>query len=655
MTAPVLPPTRPPSATGPTSVDPFDVRLALRATGLLRTFNRAGVLSAADVHVAMRLGKLGREPSEQVQLAAALAVRAVRHGSVCIELGTVAASIALDEESASLAVQPLEDLPWPEPSAWQDALVGSPLVAHGVSDDLGPLDQGRPLRSVEGLLYLDRYWRQEQLIRYELDGRSARPRPGVDVEQLRTALARLWPGTPPDRQRLAAAVAAMSWGTVLAGGPGTGKTTTVARLLALLADQPGERLRIALAAPTGKAAARLQEAVRTEAARLDAADQARLGELTASTVHRLLGWRPDRRGRFRHDRTNRLPFDVVVVDETSMVSLTLMSRLLEAVRPEARLVLVGDPDQLASVEAGAVLGDLVARPVEPAGDAPSALLADLVGADLDSAEPASGVLGAGVVRLTKTHRYGGTIGELAAAVRAGDGDRVVELLRSGAKDVAFVETSDLDTRTPTGLVELRADVVGTGRIGVEAARDGDVGGALAALEQHRLLCAHRQGPFGVSRWSEEVERWLTVAIEGFGTDGEWYRGRPLLAMTNDYELKLFNGDTGMIVDSTNASGQHVPLAVFGRGGAAPLNLAPSRLSGVQTVHAMTVHRSQGSQFARVSLILPPAESPLLTRELFYTAVTRASDLVRVLGTEEAVRAAVARPILRASGLRRRFT
>ncbi|MDQ1630364.1 MAG: exodeoxyribonuclease alpha subunit, partial [Frankiaceae bacterium] len=333
--------------------DPFDVRYALRAPGLLRTFNAAGVLAAADVHVATRLGRLGKEPSEAVQLAAALAVRAVRLGSVCIDLATLPGTIALEEEAAldaaglAAAAPLLDELPWPEPTTWDAALQASPLVG-GADDDAPPLADGRPLRYVDGLLYLDRYWRQEELIRQELDDRAGRAHPTVDVDRLRTALHRLWPAPPPDRQRLAAAVAALSWTTVLAGGPGTGKTTTVARLLALLVDQPGP-VRIALAAPTGKAAARLQEAVRTETATLSDDDRQRLGDLTASTVHRLLGWRPDRRGRFRHDRTNRLPFDVVVVDETSMVSLTLMSRLLEAVRPDARLVLVGDPDQLASV------------------------------------------------------------------------------------------------------------------------------------------------------------------------------------------------------------------------------------------------------------------------------------------------------------------
>ncbi len=638
--------------------DPFDVRLAVGATGLLRTFNEAGVLTAADVHVARRLGKLGGEASESVQLAIALGVRAVRLGSVCIDLAAVRESTALDAallESASLAsasdVLLPSDLPWPDPADWVAAVCASPLTAVGPADDAAPLESGRPLRYVDGLLYLDRYWRQEELIRRELDDRAGRPRPAVDPERLRAALQRLWPGPAPDRQRLAAAVAALSWGMVLAGGPGTGKTTTVARLLALLHDQPGPPLRVALAAPTGKAAARLQEAVRAETATLSAEDRERVGEPTASTVHRLLGWRSDRRGRFRHDRSNRLPYDVVVVDETSMVSLTLMSRLLEAVRPEARLVLVGDPDQLASVEAGAVLGDLVARAPGPAADVPAALLTDVAGGDLQPGEPAAEPLATGIVRLTHTHRFSGAIAELARAVQRGEVDEAVGILRSGDPQIAFVEAT-AELRPPL-LNELRDDVVDAGEALVAAARAGDQDAALAALDRHRLLCAHRTGPFGVSRWSAEVERWLGDAIDGFAADGEWYRGRPLLATTNDYELKLFNGDTGVVIDNgTGASGTAGVSAVFARG-VEPLRVSPNRLSGVQTVHAMTVHRSQGSQFDRVSLVLPPAESPLLTRELFYTAVTRAQSFVRVVGSEEAVRAAVVRPIVRASGLRQR--
>jgi exodeoxyribonuclease V alpha subunit len=628
--------------------DPFDVRFAAHSAGLPATFNRAGVLSSADVHVASTLGRLGGERDEQVLLAAALAVRAVRLGSVCTDLSEVRATVTADTEETAYqdagagSGTEVDALPWPEPEDWYAACAASPLVAVGVD---GKAD--RPLRMVDRLLYLDRYWRQEQLIRADLDLRASRPAPAVDRDRLRPALSALFPDAAPDHQRLAAAACATGWVTVVAGGPGTGKTTTVARLLALLHAVLDTPPRVALAAPTGKAAARLQEAVAAESADLQRRGVATPPAYHASTMHRLLGSRPGSHSRFRHDRHNRLPFDVVVVDETSMVSLTLMARLLEAVRPDARLVLVGDPDQLASVEAGAVLGDLVHRPPRPTPDARAPLLAGLLPDDVQPPDEAEAELRNDVVRLRRPYRFGGTIDTLAAGVRDGDADTVLQALRSD-DSVTFVETADDARPAPEALAALRDDVEASGRALHAAARAGDAPGALAALEQHRLLCAHRQGPHGVATWSVQVERWLHAAVEDYAVDEEWYVGRPLLVTANDYDLRLYNGDSGVVLDD-GAGGR---VAAFGRGGD-PVLVRPNRLPGVQTLHAMTVHRGQGSQFGRVSVLLPSAGSRLLTRELFYTAVTRAQDFVRVIGTEEAVRAAVTRPVVRASGLRRR--
>ncbi|MCW2791065.1 MAG: recD, partial [Nocardioides sp.] len=318
-------------------VGEHDWRLVAGVSGPLGVFNAAGVLSAADVHVAQRVGDLGGESGDDVLLGVALAVRAVRHGSVCLDLATV----------ADLA----PGLDWPEPGAWAGALAASPLVAAGA------------LRLEGGLLYLDRYHRLETQVCDDLLARTDQPAPPVDEAALAAAVERIRAGRLSDEQRDAAVRAVRQWTTVLTGGPGTGKTTTVARLLALLADQAalrGKRLSVALSAPTGKAAARLQEAVETELAALEPEDRDRVGRVEAMTLHRLLGWLPDNSTRFRHDRGNRLKFDLVVVDESSMVELTMMARLLEAVRPQARLVLVGDPRQLTSVGAGAVLSDLVA-------------------------------------------------------------------------------------------------------------------------------------------------------------------------------------------------------------------------------------------------------------------------------------------------------
>ncbi|MCD2193007.1 exodeoxyribonuclease V subunit alpha [Actinomycetospora endophytica] len=601
------------------------VRFAVRATGLLAEFGSRGVLEPADIAVARRLGRLGGETDEPVLLAAALTVRALRAGSVCLDLADVDRRVLGEDD----ALVDTDDLAWPEPGAWEAALAASPLT-----------NPGGPLRLDDGLLWLDRYRRQEDQVRDDLTARAVAPPPVVDRSRLRAALNRLFHDVDADdRQRLACAVATLRWTAVVAGGPGTGKTTTVARLLAVLRDQdPG--LRIALAAPTGKAAARLGEAIGEE--RLPAADRERVGTPEASTIHRLLGSRPDSSSRFRHDRTRRLPFDVVVVDETSMVSLTLMARLLEAVRDDARVVFVGDPDQLASVEAGAVLGDLVSAPDLGSGDAPLDAALDEAGCTARSAAN-------GVVRLDRNYRNNADIAALAAAIRAGDADAALECLRT-APSLDFVESVDLTQREPAGLAAMREEVVAGTREVSEAARRGEAETALERAEEHRLLCAHRRGSYGVSRWAHQVERWLA---EDGGIDAdleagaEWWPGRPLLVTRNDPDAGLYNGDTGVAVDRGGRL-----VAVFSRGGRV-LDRAPALLGSVETVHAMTVHRAQGSQYAHVSVLLPPPESPLLTRELLYTAVTRARTRVRVVGSAEAVRAAVEHPVSRASGFARR--
>ena len=614
-----------------------DARIAYHAAGHLRVFNQAGVLNPADVHTAVAVCRMGGESDDHVALALALTVRALRMGSVCIDLARVHTQVH-DESEAQIDVAAL---PWPDPDEWRRAVMASPLVAHGPDQPAS-----RPLRLAHGLLYLERYWQQEELVRRELQDRFADAGPEVDQERLAVALKRLFTGEgliggEEDRQARAAAVGVLSRVTVLAGGPGTGKTTTVARLLALLADQPGTQPRVALAAPTGKAAARLADAVRMAAAQLGPQDRSRLGELTAATLHRLLGWTAESRGRFRHSAQNRLPHDLVVVDEMSMVSLTMMARLLEALRPEARLIMVGDPDQLSSVEAGAVLADIARAPGRPNIELGTRLSALGVGGE----EPEGPVHG--VVQLTHTWRFGDAIDRLAKAIRASDPDAVVAELRSGEPHVIFTEV-DVEPARPEGLEPLADEVRRSGRETRQAALAGDVSAALTALDQHRLLCGHRSGPYGVTRWSAEVERWLAEAVPGFDDDGEWYLGRPLLVTANDYDLSLFNGDTGVVVDSP--SGVRVAFAR----GSSPALFAPVRLDSVQTVHAMTVHRAQGSQFGCVSFIVPPPDSPLLTRELLYTAVTRATERVQVFGSEEAIRRAVLRPANRASGLRSRL-
>ncbi len=602
------------TSTQVTIEDPFDARLALGATGLLRDFNVAGVIDAADVHVAQRLCALAAPDNvrsadkrdELVALAVAVAVRAVRGGSVCVDLATVSHDWALH------AVQGLVELPWPDPDTWCAAVTSSGLTGSP------------PLLHLDGtLLYLDRYWREEEQVCADLLARP--PLPALDPEarrELTQGLERVFPKHGYDEQRAAAAIALAQRTTVLTGGPGTGKTTTVAALLALLAERAaatGEpTLRIALAAPTGKAAARLEQAVFEEVARLPTSDSERLTGLTglrAVTLHRLLGTRPDSSTRFRHHRDNRLPHDVVVVDETSMVSLTMMARLLEAVRPESRLILVGDPDQLTSVEAGAVLADLV----------------EGLGARADTR----------IAALATSHRFGESIRALAAAVRAGDADEVLSLLAAGGEHVEHLTGPD-----PT--VALRPVLLAHALALRSAAEQGDVDRALGLLDAQRLLCAHRDGPRGVRTWNGLVERWLAEHT-GVGLWSGWYPGRPLLVTANDYGLQLYNGDAGVTVRAENGL-----RAVF-QSTSQRVDLPTSRLGEVETMHAMTIHKSQGGQADEITVLMPPEDSHLLTRELFYTALTRARHKVRVVGTEAEIRAAVERRAIRATGLAQRLT
>jgi len=616
----------------------FDATYALRALGLLRDFNQVGMLSAADVHVAQRLGALGGETDDAMLLAAALVVRSTAQGSVVVDLDAVRDT--WDVEDVDPAAESAAELPWPDAS-WTQRCAASPLVGAG-----------RPLRMEGSRLWLARYWDQEQQVADELLARSANAPDDLDLPLLAASMRRLFgEGADPD-QRTAAAVCALSRISVLAGGPGTGKTTTVARLLAALREQhPG--CRIALTAPTGKAAVRLEEAVRASTSGLSEQDRERLGELPAVTLHRLLGWRPGARSRFRHDRTNRLPFEVVVVDESSMLSLTMMCRLLDALRPTTRLVLVGDPDQLASVEAGAVLGDLVDRTSTgrrtPAFAARlRTVLPGLVVTEQVPSPTAS--VRDGVSALHTNHRTAvRSIAELAAFVQAGDAEGALEVLVSGAEGVELVAVQD-DTRLGEAqLAGVRADVQASGHALFEAAARGDGPAAVSALETHRLLCAHRSGPRGVQHWSALAASWLAeqhpVALR---PDGH-HVGEPLLVTTNDYEIGLYNGDTGVVIDDRRGG----LVAVFGRGGA-PIQVPVARLGDVRPLHALTVHRSQGSQFTRVTVVLPPAASHLGTRETVYTAVSRATHHVRIIGSPSALRAAIQRPAARATGLRQRL-
>jgi len=624
-------------------VDRFDVALAQGAGGLLQAFNQAGVLATSDLHVALRLCRLSGTVDDVVQLGVAFAARAPRLGHVCVDLQTIRDTASSDSDSPfDLGV-----LPWAEPDDWVRRMSESAVVGPDL-----------PLQLEGANLYLNRLWTDERSVATDLRRRAAAPVDGVDDAVLRAGLARLFVDTEtPDLQRMAAATAVLRNVSVIAGGPGTGKTTTVARVLALILEQhagAGARPpRIALAAPTGKAAARLEEAVRGEASVMETEEgvRAHLGTLEGTTLHRLLGFNPGNRTRFRHNRNNHLPHDVVVIDETSMVSLTMMARVTEAVRPGARLILVGDPEQLASVEAGAVLGDIVGPVADGfCMDAETrsrlaAVTADTVPLPVAGAISSSGI-GNGIVLLRRVHRFGGAIAEFAEAIQRGDATGALGVLRRGDPELHWIPEDAGEVPSAAVVDAVRSLAIECGRQVIQAARAGEARESIAALGRFRLLCAHRRGPEGVAAWMAHVESWLRAEVPGFAIGSAWYVGRPLIVTENDYGLELYNGDTGVVV----SAGDRL-VAAFQRGDGVA-EVSPARLAAVDTVYAMTVHKSQGSQFDVVAFLLPSADSRVLTRELLYTAATRARERLILVGTEDLLRTAIERPITRASGLRR---
>ncbi len=490
-------------------------------------------------------------------------------------------------------------------------------------------------------LYLHRYWQYEKQLADALIRHARQDPVAVDEPRLRAALARLFSRPHEAEQKTAAAVAALRRFAVISGGPGTGKTTTVLRLLALFLElQPGAR--VALAAPTGKAAARVSQSVRAERRKLPPGNARNAIPADAFTIHRLLGTRSGTTA-CRHDADNPLPYDIVVIDEASMIGVAMMARLFAALQPEARLVLLGDRDQLASVEPGAVLGDICAGS-EGFSREFAARLAR-IGVDV---QPQSGrsKLQDCVVTLEHSYRFdpGSGIGRLARAIREGDADAAVATLRDGHGDLALVDETDPGSRTEA----LRTRVVANYENFLRSVGQGEpVERQLAAFDSFRLLCVFRHGATGVRELNRLTEESLVRAGSLDSARG-WYAGRPVMVTRNDYTAMIFNGDVGI---TTLDGGESSVVFETARG---LRHFATARLPEHETVYAMTVHKSQGSEFDSVLLVLPDETSELLGRELIYTAVTRARARVEIHGSEHILRAAIATGQARASGLHDRL-
>lgn len=601
--------------------------------GVLETLASQGGLRDLDLHFARFMAECADESSDALRLAAALVSRATGEGHVCIDLSELAGQpLRSDAADAGTTLITAPDL-----DAWCVALHASGVVGDAAETDADacPLVLDSAHR-----LYLARYWRYERDLAAGLLARARGFCDGVDEARLAAGLDRLFPVSDgePDRQRTAAALAVLKRLAVISGGPGTGKTTTVTRLLALLVEQsPTVRPHIALAAPTGKAAARLTESIRTAKASLACAPEVAAAiPDEAATLHRLLGWRP---GGYRHRADNPLPADVLVVDEASMVDLPMMARLVAALPAHARLILLGDKDQLASVEAGNVLGDLCG------GDEP-AYSADLRArvrpfAQLHGPTGAASAIADSVVLLRKSYRFGtdSGIGRLARRVNEGDGRGARSILFEDAPtDVAWHPLTE-----PALPAALTRAVVARYR---EFLEETEVAAALTAFNRFRVLCALKGGPLGVAALNRHIEQALARA-RLIRPDQRWYCGRPVMVTANDYGLRLYNGDIGLVWPEPG--GERL-AAFFATSEGGVRKVYPGRLSAVETCYAMTVHKSQGSEFDELLMVLPGAESPVMTRELIYTGLTRARRKVTLCG-EPSLFDAVSRRVVRRSGLR----
>jgi exodeoxyribonuclease V alpha subunit len=547
-------------------------------------------------HFAEFIGQFGGDAT-LVPLAAAMLSRSTREGNICLPLAMRPTLPAQAREADSPK--------WPTASVWRSTLAKSKAVG-------GPDEQTPLVIDGSDRLYLRRYWNYQQRLAVALRAKAASNPSGVRGKA--------------DSQDEAIDAALRNELTIICGGPGTGKTTTVLQILARLLQKPGsERLRVALAAPTGKAATRLEETLRTGLETLDCPEgvKARM-PVNASTIHRLLGVRGNSIY-FRHDRQNPLPFDLLVIDEASMAALPLLSKLLDALPEHCRVVLLGDRDQLASVEPGAVLADIV-----------------------DAAASPKSPLHQSVVTLEKNYRFSEASGiqHLCVAVRQGDAAKAVRILRE--QHYADLVSTELSERP--ALVPRFSKAIVEGFSAFLAEKDPRP--ALEQLKKFRVLSALRRGPFGVEVLNRNIEEILQEAELIPKNVTSNYAGKPILISQNDYQLQLYNGDVGILLLDAKATEKPDQLWAWFIGKENTLRrFAPARLPQHEAAYAMTVHKSQGSEFDRVLFILPDRDAPVLSRELIYTGLTRARAQVELWWSEAVFLEAVARRAERNSGLR----
>lgn len=599
---------------------------------LLQDAMEQKLLRPLDVQFALTVAT---EDEPAVMLAAALLSRDAGEGHVCLPLARLTPDALAN---GSPLVSALFERAG-EPDDWQETLLASPAVGDGST--------ATPLILSGSRLYLNRMWWNERRVAEFFAEQSALVE--VDEARLAHALETLFPpgaDTEVNWQKVAAAVALTRRISVISGGPGTGKTTTVAKLLAARVQMvDGEKCRICLAAPTGKAAARLTESLGNALRQLPLNDQqkAMLPE-EASTLHRLLGAQPGSQ-RLRHHAGNPLHLDVLVVDEASMIDLPMMSRLIDALPPRARVIFLGDRDQLASVEAGAVLGDICAWVNAGYSAERAAQLSRLTGSTVPAGTGnAATALRDSLCLLQKSYRFGSNsgIGQLAAAVNRGDKSAMRAVFNQGFSDIERKPLNSVEEYQVMIDDALAGYAHYLSRVHSNAAPEE----IIAAFGEYQLLCALREGPFGVGGLNERLE--LALVRKGRIsrlTHSRWYHGRPVMISRNDSALGLFNGDIGIALDQGQGIRVWFPLPDGNI-----KSVQPSRLPEHETAWAMTVHKSQGSEFDHAALILPGQIVPVITRELVYTAITRARKRLSLYADERMLAQAIATRTERRSGL-----
>ncbi|MHB1091006.1 MAG: exodeoxyribonuclease V subunit alpha [Ilumatobacteraceae bacterium] len=532
-----------------------------------------GDIAAATVLVRMAQRTQPTNPSDLAWVALGLALRTSRDGHTCVDLSRIV------DWGADINFEDPNHLSWPtNPEEWIAALHTMPAL-------VGKPGDRTPLILDDQRVYLARAYAQENSIASILTRNNA--------EHV----------------------------GVLLGGPGTGKTTEVARRLIKRFAEGPDTPRLALAAPTGKAATRMTQVLQARCIEQQASPEviAAVTAAPARTVHALLGFAPNRTPRFTFGANNPLPYDLVVIDEASMLSSTMMCQLLEALSPDANILLVGDPDQLTSIESGTVLADIATS-----SRTPNSLLASRTEV------------------LTTQHRFAADSGiaALANAVRDGDANQALSILTSNTSDITWINSN-----TQISLGTLIDDIVTHALQVCDAARANDDDTVLRIQRGLQVLCAHRGGAMGVSGWNDRIEARL-----GSRAGTAWYAGRPIMVNRNNVTLNLSNGDVGVVMATKPDSRTE---AVFGQPGQSQ-RVPTTRLEDIETVHALTIHKSQGSEYGHAVVVLPDTHSRILTRELLYTGITRAIDRLTIVGSRDTIEAAIARPIRRASGLATRL-